>query len=442
MKAVINDNLILVGTAHILQESVTEVEEVIKEHQPRIVAVELDQKRYEALTQKQQWEEASIFKIIKEGKAYLLMAQIFLASIQRRLGKEYGVEPGSDMLAAIKAAESNGIEVSLVDRDITITMKKAWVTMGLREKLRLFWEFNKALIGFYDEEEIDIEGMMKEDIITTMVEELKEIAPSVTEVLIFERDAYIAKKLHELSKEDRTVGVVGAGHINGIKENLKNIDKTPSFEELETIPSPGFRTVSAIITSVLFLIFGGWILNLFFPDYPSIFEFYIIYLTLPIIIGVFMGGACGFALGGKLGPKSIGFFIPVFLSILVIYLLSIGDWERLQTMFLYWFLINGIFSAIGAAIAGGHPLTVATAFIAAPFTSLNPSVAAGWFAGLVEAKLRTPTVKDFQEMSTYETIRQYLKNRVFRILLVMALANLGSTIGTWVAVWYILPLFV
>jgi pheromone shutdown-related protein TraB len=441
LKEIVNDNLILVGTAHILKESVLEVEEAIKEHQPRIVAVELDQKRFEALTKKQQWEEASIFKIIKEGKAYLLMAQIFLASIQRRLGKEYGVEPGSEMLAAINAAEEGDLEVALVDRDITITMKKAWVGMGLREKLRLFWEFNKALIGFYDEEEVDIEELMKEDIITTMVEELKEIAPSVTEVLIFERDAYIAKKLHELSREGKVVGVVGAGHLNGIKENLKNIDKTPSFEELEEIPSPKFRIGSAIVASIVFLLFGGWILNLFYPDYSRILDLYFLNLTFPILVGAVIGAASGFILGGKVGPKSLGLFIPIFLAILVGYLLCIGDWERLQTMFLYWFLINGLLSAIGAALAGGHPITVFTAFVAAPFTSLNPSVAAGWFAGLVEAKLRTPTVKDFQEMSTYETMRQYFRNRVFRILMVMALANLGSTIGTWVAVWYILPLF-
>jgi pheromone shutdown-related protein TraB len=382
LKVVVNDRLVLVGTAHVLKASVEEVEEAIKEHKPDVVAVELDEKRHEVLMNKKKWEETPVTDMIRGGKAFFFLAQVFLASIQRRLGKEFGAEPGSEMLAAIKSAESSAIRVELVDRDITITMRKAWRTMGLREKFRLFWEFSKAMVGYPgEEEEINLEEIMNEDAITMMIEELSEIAPSVTRILVYERDAYIAKKLSALSEEGKVVAVVGAGHLKGIQENLSNIDDTPSFEELNAVPKKRIKLGKAIayLIPILFFALLGWL--------------------------VFNG-------------------------------LTTQDpeyWDNLKRVMLTWFLINGVFSAIGAAIARGHPYSILTAFIAAPFTSLNPAVAAGWFAGAVEAKVRTPTVKDFQDLSKIETTKQFLNNRVIRVLMVAALANIGSVIGTFVA---------
>ncbi len=381
MKVVVNDRLVLVGTAHVLKASVKEVEEAISEHKPDIVAVELDDKRYEVLMNKKKWEETPVTDMIRGGKAFFFLAQVFLASIQRRLGKEFGAEPGSEMLAAIRTAEQNAIRVELVDRDITITMKKAWRTMGLREKFRLFWEFSKAMVGYSDEEEIDLEEIMNEDAITMMIEELSKIAPSVTRILVYERDAYIAKKLSTLSEEGKVVAVVGAGHLKGIKKNLASIDDTPSFEDLNAVPQKRLRLGKVIAYSIpiLFFVLLGWLV-----------------------------------VNGLLSQD------PEY-------------WDNLKRVMLTWFLINGVFSAVGAALARGHPYSILTAFVAAPFTSLNPAVAAGWFAGAVEAKVRTPTVKDFQDLSTLETTKQFLNNRVLRVLMVAALANIGSVIGTFVA---------
>jgi pheromone shutdown-related protein TraB len=381
MKVEVNDNLVIVGTAHVSKASVKEVEAAITQYKPDIVAVELDEKRYEVLTNKQKWEETPITDMIRGGKAFFFLAQVFLASIQRRLGKEFGAEPGSEMVAAINAAKENKIKVELVDRDITITMRKAWRTMGIREKFRLFWEFSKAMVGYSDEEEIDLEEIMNEDVISMMIEELSQIAPSVTRILVFERDAYIAKKLSKLSEKKKVVAVVGAGHLKGIQKNLKNINKTPSFEELNTVPKKRIH----------------W-------------------------------------------GKTIAYLIPILFAVLLLWLVYNGlttqdpnYWNNLRDILLVWFLINGVCSAIGALIARGHPYSIATAFLAAPFTSLNPAVAAGWFAGAVEAKVRTPTVKDFQEISTLETTKQILNNRVIRVMMVAALANIGSMIGTFIA---------
>ncbi|RLF42050.1 MAG: TraB family protein [Thermoplasmata archaeon] len=383
MQAKVNDNIILVGTAHIAEESVKEVSETIERIKPDVVAVELCKRRYDGLTQKDKWENTSVAELLKSNNAYFFLAQTFLAAIQRQLGKEYGVEPGSEMLTAIREAEKRDIPVALVDRDIAVTLKRAWRKMGFREKTRLLWEFLKVLVGFDEEEqkELDLKELMDQDIISAMMEELKDIAPSATEVLIEERDAYIAKKIKEESRKGRVVAVVGAGHLKGIKKHLENPDFNVDLEKLEELPK---KRVSLV--------------------------------------------------------KTIGYLIPVLFALLIGYALFTKGANLAGTMFLYWFLINGICSAIGAAIAGGHPFSIITAFFAAPITSLNPAIAAGWVAGYVEAKIRTPVVKDFQELRNLETFKDFWHNRVVRLLLVVALANVGSMIGTIIALPYITSL--
>jgi len=378
----VNDNIILVGTAHISKKSIGEVKEAIEKYKPDVIAVELCRKRYEALTQKDRWENTPITSLLKSNKAYLVLAQTFLSSIQRRLGKEYGVEPGSEMITAINEAKKQDIEVALVDRDITITLKRAWRKMGIREKFRLSWEFLKALTG-YDEgelEKIDLEELMKEDVISALMKEFGEIAPSVSDVLIHERDEYIAKKILDESKKGKVVAVVGIGHINGIKKYLEKKRLDVDLEKLEEVPRKRFSVM-----------------------------------------------------------KTIAYAIPVLVVALIAYLAVTGSWELATEAILAWILINGSLSALGALIARGHPFSIITAFVAAPITSLNPALAAGWFAGLVEAKMRTPMVKDFQGLSKIDSTRDFLNNRVIRLLMVVALANVGSMIGTFVALSYIIP---
>jgi len=200
----VKDNIILVGTAHISKDSVEEVKQVIDEYKPDIVAVELCSRRYEAITKKDQWENTPVTKLLKSNNAFLLLAQTFLGSIQRKLGKEYGVEPGSEMIAAMDVAKKKGLKVALIDRDISVTLRRAWRRMGFREKFRLIWEFLKAIVGFEDEEieDLDLKKLMDEDVISSLMEEFGEIAPSVSDVLIHERDKYIAKKILEEVKKD------------------------------------------------------------------------------------------------------------------------------------------------------------------------------------------------------------------------------------------------
>lgn len=383
MQVKVSDKIILVGTAHISKDSIKEVKESIEKYKPDVVAVELCKRRYEGITKKDKWENTPVTSLLKSNNAYFMLAQTFLSSIQRKLGKDQGVEPGSEMIAAMDEAKKHNTDIALVDRDISVTLKRAWKKMGIREKFRLVWEFLKAILGYEEEEleELDLKEIMDQDVISAMMEEFGEIAPSVATVLIHERDEYIAKKILDESKKGIVVAVVGAGHIQGIKKHLEKKELNVDLKELEYVPSKRF--------SVL---------------------------------------------------KTIGYAIPVVFAALIVYAFYFKGLDLALEMFIYWFLINGIFSAIGTAIARGHPLSIATAFIAAPITSLNPAIAAGWVAGYVEAKLRTPVIKDFKGLSKVDSLRDFWNNRVIRLLMVVALANVGSMIGTVVAFPYITSL--
>jgi len=379
----VNDNIILIGTAHISEESVNEVTKAIENYKPDIVAVELCQRRHEAITKKDQWENTPVTKLLQSNNAYLMLAQTFLSSIQRRLGKEYGVEPGSEMIAALNEAKKHNINIALIDRDISITLKRAWKKMGIREKFRLTWEFLKAILGYDEEEleELDLKELMNQDMISSMMEEFGKIAPSVSTVLIHERDEYIAQKILNESKKGTVVAVVGAGHLKGIEHHLKKKSLNVDLEKLEYIPEKRFNIL-----------------------------------------------------------KSVGYIVPIIFVAIIVYLFLNGGWDKAGNALLMWFLINGSLSALGTAIARGHILTILTAFVAAPLTSLNPAIAAGWVAGFVEFKLRKPVVKDFQMLSKMDSTKDFFNNKVIRLLMVVALANVGSMIGTFVALPYLISL--
>ena len=380
MERLVGRNIILIGTAHVSERSVEEVQEAIARHCPDIVAVELDVNRYKGLTGERQWRDLPITRILSGSNPYFFIAQAYLAAIQRRIGLDRGVQPGAEMLAAIEAAGENDLRVLLADRDISITLKRAWKRMSLREKMRLTWNLMAAITGVYDEEmeEIDIEELLEEDMLTMLVQELSEVVPSVADVLIHERDTFIAKKILQASKDGKVLAVVGAGHIHGLAEKLERGGPFPTYKELNYLP----------------------------PKRVSI--------------------AKGFAWG-----------IPWLFLTWMFYMTLTGQYQTLQAGFLVWFLANGTFAAIGAALAFGHPLSILTAFGVAWFTSLNPTLAAGWFAGLVEAKVRKPTMADLEYIEA-ETVRGFMGNKVVRVLMVTALANLGSVIGTVYALPYLL----
>jgi pheromone shutdown-related protein TraB len=383
----VNERLLLVGTAHVSRQSVEEVEAAISSFQPDVVAIELDPLRLDAIQNKRRWEDTPIHKFLKGDKLWLFLTQVLLASYQRRLGDKLGVEPGAEMLAAVNAAQRDQREIVLADRDIGTTMKRAFRGMRWREKFRLTWQLAKAMVGVdKQDEEVDLEQLMQEDVITQMMTELGDMAPSIKTVLIDERDEYLAEKIRRpVAEGKKVVAVVGAGHLNGIKQHLA-ADRPVDLEPLETVPE---KRIS-------------W-------------------------------------------GKIIGWGIPMLFVVLLAYFAAIGfkegNWDKLRISaqaLLFW---GGGLAALGALVARGHPYSVVTAFLAAPLGILHPGLATGWFSGLVEAWKRTPVVKDFEGIALIKSGKEFWGNRVIRVLMVAALTNVGAMIGGFIALGKILSEF-
>lgn len=354
----------LIGTAHVSKESVEEVRNTILEKKPDCVAVELCDARYEGLLDQR---DIPVVDIIKSGNSLLFVVNMLLSFIQRRIGEEMGIKPGKEMLVAIDTAKELGSGIALIDRDIKITLSRAIGSMGFWEKLRLGKEMFFSL--FTKGDEVDIEELKKEENLVDVLEEFKDVAPSLYNALVTERDAYMAARLMELSEEhENIVAVVGAGHKKGIEKYLKKPELLPDLKELEIKKKSHFFT-------------------------------------------------------------AIKYGIPAF--IIGSFALAFSQGIDIEGSLLLWIAYNSIPTGIGVALARGHPFSIAVGMLASPLTSLNPLLAAGWFAGAAEAKVRRTTVGDVKEMFRISGYRELYRNKAFRVLLVAALANIGSTIGTF-----------
>jgi pheromone shutdown-related protein TraB len=458
MEAKIGDDIILIGTAHVSDKSVAEVKAAIEKYKPAVVGVELDEARYKVLQDKAQaWKNLPLTKLIKGRNSYFFMAQLFLSNMQKKLGKATGVEPGAEMLAAAEAAKANNAQLAFVDRDITITLQRAWRKMRFWERAKILWEIMKLVAPDDEEEmEVDLDELMKEDAISMMMKELQSFAPTVAEVLIHERDEYITKKVLDLSNNSKgpVLAVVGAGHLEGIKKNIEKARKgkreLKSFKDLETIPKPGFSWAMSLTGAITGLLIGLFLGQILFPrfleglDWGYIMMWHPVYRgVIAVRLAVLVFGLAGMGIwflgAGAGGMKAVGYSVPFIFVFMLIFLGLDNRWDQLKSVLVVWILLHGIFAMIGAIIAWGHPLSWVAAFLAAPWTSATHIAAAGWVAGAVELYIRKPTNNDLMELfsGTYETVREMLRNKVFKVLAVTALVNLGSMLGTFVSAWWI-----
>ena len=361
-----NKEFVLVGTAHVSRESVELAERLIKELKPDSVAIELDAARYKALQDPDRWKKTDILSVIREGRAFVLVLQIMLASFQKKLGKMLQVKPGEEMLRAAAAADEIGAELVLADRDVKITLKRTWRSIRLKTIFRLLWSWLHSLFEPKELNKEDVERLKSPDVLNELMEELAQEMPEVRESLITERDIYLSQKI-KAAPGNMVLAVVGAGHIAGIREWL---DRDVDITHLETMP-PRSPTGRAMRWSVL-----------------TLFVMAVAY--------VFIAG------GRESGVE----------------LLSA------------WFWITAFSAAIGSLVMMAHPLTILSAFISAPFTTFPPVIASGWIAGLVEAWLRRPCVEDFENIvDDASSLKGVWNNRVSRILLIMAFTNIGSALG-------------
>lgn len=367
----------LLGTAHVSRTSAEAVERLIDSGHYEAIAIELCAARYQTLTERDAWRNMDLFQVIRQGKAGMMMASLALSAYQRRIAEQFGIEPGAEMKMAIEAARRAGVPVQLIDRDIGITLKRASRSLSWWKRWLML---NGLVVSMFSRQEVseeDIERLKQGDLLTETFSEFSESAPELFETLIAERDRYMAARLKQENARHRprkVLAVLGAGHLEGTAEALEaDSDPARTVASLDSMP-PASKLLKALPWLVLVLVATGFII--------------------------------GFSRSPELGLALVA----------------------------TWVIINGTLSALGALIAAAHPLTVLTALIAAPITSLNPTIGAGMVAGAMEAWLRKPRVADFESLrDDVVHLSGWWKNRVSRVLLVFFLSNLGSAVGTWVA---------
>ena len=365
----------IIGTAHVSEESVNEVKDAIYEHHPDVVAIELDRGRYTKLKEEMMCIERddtiSVTKIIKENKVSLFFTTTLLSYFQSKIGADLDVAPGSEMIGAIEASEDLGIPIALIDRDINITLQRALNKMGFIEKAKFIFSLIASVFGLDDEEEIDIEELKNPENLDDLMEMFKDEAPSVHEVLVHERDAYLAGSIMKIP-QDHVIAVVGAGHKPGIEKYLDNPETLPDLRELQVI-----------------------------EDKKGIPWAKILLALIPILFVVI-------------------FFLAYFSGINITW--NIYD----------FIIISMIMGFIGSILSGSKPISAIVGGLVAPLTIIHPLLAAGWFSGLCEAKFRKVRQSDVKNLAHIESFKDLWNNNIFRILLVVIGTNLGVSIATLV----------
>lgn len=362
----------ILGTAHVSENSAEEAEELIKEVKPDSVCIELDDERLNTMLHPKEWSETDIVDVIKQKRVAFLLANIILSSYQKRLGSQLNTSVGQEMTSSIKAAEETGSKIVTIDRSIKTTFLRIWRKMSFGGKMKLLFNL---IFSFVDDEEIseeDLEELKKQDMLEAALGELSGEFPELKRYLVDERDEFLADGIRNAPGET-VVAVVGAAHTIGIDRYIKEESPRDKINDINTVPKQGAGGKIA-----------GWV--------------------IPAII--------------------LAMFVVTYIK----------NPESMFSQLKQWIIYNGTFSALGVLICGGHILSVLTAFVAAPITSLNPLLAAGWFAGLVQAKAAGPTVKDTQTLAEdVSTLKGFMKNRLTKVLMVVCLGNLGSVIGTFAA---------
>ena len=361
-----NKEYILIGTAHVSKYSAEQVKEVIEAEQPDSVCIELDEQRYQSISEGNKWKDTDIFEVIKSRKATLLLMNLAISSFQKRMAKQFGINAGQEMIQGIESAKENNAELVLADRDIQVTFSRIWGNIGLKGKSMLLMQVIGSIFSNEKISEEELEKMKEQDTINAMLQEFTEYFPKLKKPLIDERDQYLSQKIKNAPGE-KVVAILGAAHVPGI---TKEIHKEHDLKKLMERPKKSKM------------------------------------------------------------PKLIGWTIPILILAVIAYTFYMNPSAGLQQT-ISWIVWNGSLSAIGAVVALAHPLAIVTAFVAAPITSLNPLLAAGWFAGFAQAYVKKPNVGDFESLSEdVHTVKGFWRNKVTRVLLVVIFANLGSSLGT------------
>lgn len=361
--------IILIATAHVSKESAELVKRTIDQEQPNSVCIELDEGRYKTLQDPSAWEKTDIVQVIKKKQVVFLLASLALGAYQKKIAQKLNINVGAEMIQGMQSAKEIGAELVLADRNIQTTFIRIWRKLGFWEKVKLLFTFAMSDDDDTEITEEDLQKLLEEDMLSAVMGDMKAQFPKVGEVLITERDQYLATKIKNAPGE-KVVAVLGGAHVPGVKVAL---NETHSLEELSVIPEP------------------------------------------------------------KAWTKALGWVIPGIIMLLMAYGFVI-NWETGLSQLGSWVIWTGALAALFTALSFGHPLSILTSFAVAPISTLNPLLAVGWFTGLVEAALRKPTVQDVKSVAVDITsFKGFFRNRFLRILMIVMMANIGASIGTFVA---------
>ncbi len=364
--------IILVGTAHVSNESADLVKQAIEFYEPDNICIELDSDRYSALENPEAWKQTDLLQVIKDNKAMQLLANTILSSYQRRMAEQMDSEVGLEMITAITLAKEKDIKLTMADRNVNITFKRIWRSLSLTDKVKLLTAFIGSIFNNEDDEEINeatIEKMLEEDILTASLSEIRKELPIIAKILVDERDQYLAHSIKN-AKGNKILAVVGGAHVPGIKSEINN---TQDIKAITFIPEK--KPYTKIF---------GWLITIGF-------------LTL-------------FTLSFRQGLQ-----------------------EGIKTVAL-WSLWSGGLAALATTILNAHPLTVIATFLTAPLAALNPVIAVGFIAATVEANLRKPTVRDVDNINEdIKSFKGWRKNRFIKTLALVFIANLGSVLGQFIS---------
>ncbi|HJJ56085.1 MAG TPA: TraB/GumN family protein [Methanocorpusculum sp.] len=392
----------IVGTAHVSQQSIDDVRTSIETNNPDVIAIELDSDRFKALIQQIEKQDQDQLvdtdtknenpdvKNILHGNFTLMLIQWILAYIQRKIGMNVGIEPGSEMKEAIKIAKERNIPIVLIDRNIKITLARFWGSMGIIEKIKLIWVLITSVIGKDDENDdttdnpkYTINDLTKPDVIELAISEFHKFSPNGAKALIDERDAYLANGIINLERDDTyksAVVVVGAGHVPGITKYRQNPQTLPPISDLNRKPS-----------------------------------------HIPIL-------------------KIIGYLFIILFASITIAMIFAGKTETLFWVIIWWIILHTVFAGIATIIARGHPISILVASSVSWLTSLVPFISCGIVTGLVEAKLRPPTFNDIKSIAKANSFSDLNAIPLFKILLVAVISNLGSSLGSITFIIFITPI--
>jgi pheromone shutdown-related protein TraB len=373
---------VLLGTAHVSRASAEAVRSMLEQEPFDAVAVELCESRFRSLRNPEAFRELDLFQVIRQGKAGLVAANLALSAFQRRLAEQFGIEPGAEMKAAIDGAEARNLPVWLIDREVGVTLKRAYRSVGFLDRLAIVGGLGASLLTREDVSEDEIEKLKQGDLLGSMFNEFARESPPLYEALIAERDRFMTASLRDEVAHrpvKRVLVVIGAGHLAGIERELgAQIEPAqPLKEKLSTLPPA-----------------SPW------PKWIAI--------GLLVVVAVAIGIA--FSRGATLGADAL------------------RDWV----------LFTGGFTALGCLAGGGHPLSVLVAFVVGPLKPFRPGVPSGAVSAATELWLHRPRVADF------DTLRDdvlhwtgWWKNRVSRTLLVFMLTCLGTMVGEYLAAFHI-----